>query len=195
MIALDQAGLVARQEIRMLLRGRETLLWLFVMPIVFFYFIGTVTSGMGGAPSGEPAAIAVERGEDAGFLADRLVTRLEARGFRPAEPGEKAARRLVLPARFTERVLAGGPVPIQLINESEGLGGEFDNLRVQRAVYGLVAETVAVAEPTAAGLAALDEIPRALSVRVEAAGERQRIPSGFEQAVPGIMGCSRCSSC
>ena len=34
-----------------MLRARETLLWLFVMPILFFYFIGTVTGGFDG-PAG-----------------------------------------------------------------------------------------------------------------------------------------------
>ena len=171
----------------MLLRGKETLLWLFVMPILFFYFIGTVTSRMGGAPSDVPDVIDVERGDEAGFLADRLEVRLEARGFRLAEAGEKVSRRLVLPPRFTASVLAGEPVSLELVNESEGLGREFDELRVGRAVYGLLAETVAAREPTVASLAALDEISRTLSVSVESAGERRRIPTGFEQAVPGIM--------
>jgi len=171
----------------MLLRGKETLLWLFVMPILFFYFIGTVTSRMGGAAQNAPDAIAIERGDDAGFLADRLAVKLEARGFRLATGQETPSRRIVLPPRFTSRVLAGDPVTVRLVNENEGLGGELDELRVGRAVYGLLAEMVAVREPTVARLAALDEIPRALSVRVESAGKRRRIPTGFEQAVPGIM--------
>ncbi len=187
MIALDQAGLVARQEIRMLLQGKETLLWLFVMPVLFFYFIGTITSRMGVAPTDVPDAIEVERGDEAGFLADRLEIRLAARGFRLAEAGEKVSRRLVLPPRFTASVLAGEPVSLELVDESEGLGREFDDLRVGRAVFGLLAETVVVEEPTAASLSALDELPRTLSVRVESAGRRRHIPTGFEQAVPGIM--------
>ena len=171
----------------MLLRGKETLLWLFVMPVLFFYFLGTVTSRMAGGPSDVPDAIDIERGDDAGFLADRLAVRLEARGFRVAEAGEQASRRLVLPPRFTASVLAGEPVSLELVNEGDGLGREFDRVRVGRAVFGLFAETVAVEEPTAASLAALDELPMTLSVRVESAGPRRHIPSGFEQVVPGIM--------
>ena len=38
------AWFVARHDLLYMLRRRETLLWTFVMPIVFFYFIGTVTS-------------------------------------------------------------------------------------------------------------------------------------------------------
>ena len=139
----------------MLLRGKETLLWLFVMPILFFYFIGTVTSRMGVGPSEEPDAIDIERGDEAGFLADRLAVRLQASGFRLARQGEEVSRRLVLPPRFTASVLAGEPVSLELVNENEGLGREFDELRVGRAIYGLLAETLAVAEPTAASLAAL----------------------------------------
>jgi len=31
---------VARKDLKYMLRAKETLLWVFLMPIVFFYFIG-----------------------------------------------------------------------------------------------------------------------------------------------------------
>ena len=46
------AWFIARKDVAQFMRIRETLLWVFVMPILYFYFIGTVTGGFG-APSGD----------------------------------------------------------------------------------------------------------------------------------------------
>ena len=37
--------LLARNELKLALKDRSTILWLFIMPAVFFYFIGAVTQG------------------------------------------------------------------------------------------------------------------------------------------------------
>ena len=52
---LRSAWFVARWDLLFLLRQRETILWTFVMPFLFFYFIGTVTAGLGvsGGAGGE----------------------------------------------------------------------------------------------------------------------------------------------
>lgn len=77
------AWFIARTEIAHQLRQRETILWVFVMPFLFFYFIGTVTGGMGGPPSADrPDALALDAPADGGFLVDELVRRLEAQNFR-----------------------------------------------------------------------------------------------------------------
>ena len=69
-----------------MLRQRETILWVFVMPILFFYFIGTVTGGFG-APSAERRdPLAVRGGDDGGFLIDELVRRLERSTTRSSRP-------------------------------------------------------------------------------------------------------------
>ena len=39
------AWFIARSDVRYLLMKRETILWTFVMPIIFFYFIGTTGCG------------------------------------------------------------------------------------------------------------------------------------------------------
>src|SRR5215471_165842 len=67
-------------SMRYLLRERETLLWLFVMPIIFFYFIGTITSGFGPRPATKPRLV-IHVGDDAGFLADEVIHRLEAENY------------------------------------------------------------------------------------------------------------------
>ncbi len=196
---LSGALSMALRDARNLLRSRETLAWTFVMPIVFFYFIGTVTGGGGSEQRDSRDTIGVLIPGNAGPLADHLVRRLEDRDFRVVRHDIEAdwmnaRRRLRVPERFTASVLAGEPVKLQFGRRGEGQGTDFDELRVNRAVYSELADVVAAGtnqqDPDAvATIAKIEEIaamPRSLTVDVLAAGKRQRIPTGFEQAVPGI---------
>ena len=75
---------IAFQDLRYQLRQGSTLMWVFVMPPVFFYFIGTVTSGFSSQMSGEtatPLAVVTER---PGFLKGQVDRRLRENGFEPA---------------------------------------------------------------------------------------------------------------
>src|SRR5580692_9961852 len=99
---------LARMDAMHLLRMRETLIWTFVMPIVFFYFIGTIVGNSYG-PGKDTLAVTVPA--DAGFLADQLLERLRQRGYdviRVGDPNElqRFGRRLSIPAGFTDSALA-----------------------------------------------------------------------------------------
>ena len=48
------ACFIAGRDLAIMLRTRETILWTFVMPVVFFYFMGTVTAGFGGPDPSDP---------------------------------------------------------------------------------------------------------------------------------------------
>ncbi|MBM4117635.1 ABC transporter permease [bacterium] len=191
---LRQALYVARKDIKFIFRGRETWLWAFFMPIVFFYFIGTITAG-GGGFSGK-SRLALWRPADAGYLADQLERRLVEQDFllfHPADSDSFAAepRRLSLPAAFSDSLAAGRPVQLLYGDDGDAQARAWRRLRVSRAAYGLLADLIVTGEqgaaPDSAALAALAAMPRALSVQVAAAGERRRPPRGFEQAVPGTM--------
>ena len=67
---------IATHDIRHQLRQGATLLWLFVMPLIFFYFIGTVTGGFGPASSSGTDPIRLEEGAAGGFLVDELEREL-----------------------------------------------------------------------------------------------------------------------
>ena len=186
---LADALFLARRDVLHLLRRRETLLWTFVMPIIFFYFIGTITGGM--SVAGNPKdPIAVMIPPDAGFLAGHVIQRLADRGFRIAGPGA-ATRRLLLPPGFTASILNRQPVRLRLERKGSGLGADYDEIRVARAVYSVLADLIVLAErgqaASAEALSGLAAEPRRLTLVVEAAGERRKIPSGFEQAVPGTL--------
>ncbi len=194
---------VARADVVLLLRHRETILWTFVMPIVFFYFIGTVTggsSGLGGSAA-RPDPLALEAPAEAGFLVDVLAARLERQHFRVLRPASgdafvRAGRRLVIPMPtsgrpFTDAVLAGERQTLVLRHRGEGPAATFDRVRVARAVYGLVADLAVVRARghgvTAEALAGIAVEPRRLTVEVTPAGRRRDVPSGFEQTIPGTL--------
>jgi hypothetical protein len=172
---LRQALFLARSDIRHMFRARETWVWAFVMPVVFFYFIGTVTGGYGSPrpPAADP--IAAEVAPDAGPLADRLLARVAARNYRIVRARDEKelaqySRRLRIPSGFTEAVLARRPVILTLERTGGGESADYDQARLSRAIAGLLAEG-----------------PPLLTVAVHPAGKRRHVPTGFEQSVPGTM--------
>jgi len=214
-VRLRDALFVARTDLVHMLRQKETILWVFAMPLLFFYFIGTVTGGFG-APAGDedrPDPLAVDLPADAGFVTDALIARLEEQNFAVTRPGteeerEAFSRRLSLrdpetlpdegdqgdaggdPTRsLTDRVREGEETTLVLSHQGEGLRTEFDRFRVARAVYGLLADLAVLAssgdEADAAALRALQDMPRSLTVDVRPAGRRTIVPSGYEQTIPG----------
>lgn len=203
---LRAALFVARKDLRWLLRQKPTLVWIFLMPPVFFFFIGTITGGFGGRSTERPA-IALVAPEPAGFLADELAARLDDEGFavrRAAAADTTVRRRLLLPGGFTDSLMAGRRVAARFEREGElDPSAQWDRIRVARAVYGLLANAAIVAQGSgaaaqgdtvaaraavsAAGLARERERPRTLVLVTRTAGGREEPPVGFQQAVPGTM--------
>jgi ABC-2 type transport system permease protein len=190
---LRDAFYLARTDAALLLRRRETLLWTFVMPIVFFYFIGTITGNSSGSEKDE---LAVSAPADAGFLADQLLARLEQRGYhltrvRDATEFLRFRRRLSIPAGFTDSVLAGKPMTVRFDRTGEDMSTDYDRVRLYRAVYTTLADLIVVSgENAQASKDAFEKLaaePRLLTLKVQPAGKRLVAPSGFEQSVPGTM--------
>jgi len=209
MSTLRSALFIARRDLDHMLWRRETMLWMFVMPILFFYFIGTVTGGFGSPTGSEdrPDALAMRAPENAGFLLDELVTRLEEQNFRVDRPETEQewvryARRLTVTLvgageataaspSLTDWALAGNQVALRFENSLEGPNVAFDQIRIARAVYTVLADVVVVSQedgtPSAESFAELAAMPRALSLDVRPAGLREDPPIGYAQAIPGTM--------
>jgi ABC-type Na+ efflux pump permease subunit len=192
---LRDALYIARMDARYLLTRRETIVWTFVMPVVFFYFIGTITGNSTGSGDSRDA-LAVSVPADAGFLADQLITRLKEREYRVVRTRSAAEflsfqRRIEIPSCFTASVLAGKPMKVRFSRTGQNLDAEYDRVRISRAVYTVLADLVAVgasgSEPTPERFVELAAAPRTLEVDVRSAGQRTVPPTGFEQSVPGTM--------
>jgi ABC-type multidrug transport system permease subunit len=194
--ALGAALFVARKDLWYMLRQKETLLWTFGMPPVFFFFIGTITGGFSNA-DGKPALDLVAPAP-AGWMADALADRLADEGFdvrradAPPPDSLAAPRRLVVPAGFTDSLVAGSRVPARFEPDGElNPSGRWDQIRVARAVYGLLADAALVESGgdtvSVSALARERARPRMFTLDVRAAGRATEPPSGFQQAVPGTM--------
>jgi ABC-2 type transport system permease protein len=187
---------IALRDFLMLIRHPVTILWAFVMPVIFFSFIGKLTGGFGPNPD-RPDVIAVYAPRDAGFLAPALIRHLTATGYEVRAVESEAAlsefsRRLQLPPGFTANVLAGKAQKVAFETNSGGSqAGDYDKLRLQRAVYGLLAEYISVKkrapEVTSAALDEAGRLPRNLSIDISSAGRRRTPPSGYQQSVPGTL--------
>ena len=192
---LRDAFYIARMDARYLLTRRETIVWTFVMPVVFFYFIGTVIgNNSGSADSRDPLAVSVPA--DAGILAEQLVQRLNARDYRVVlthSPEEflSFSRRLEIPAGFTASVLAGKPMKVRFSRTGQDLNADYDRVRISRAVYTVLADLIAIrtsgADVTPDRFVELAAVPRTLALDARSAGKRIDPPTGFEQSVPGTM--------
>lgn len=185
----NTALFIARKDVAHAMRTRVTVIWLFLMPIVFMFFIGTTTSRMGSVDAA--VTLAVERGGTSGFLADHLVHRLQDRDFVIATGEDAPPRLLRVPDGFTRNVLSGKPVTLTYAYEPGKLSTSYDLLKVKRAAYTVLADVVVSdagnAEDGAAAIARLDAVPRPVTLSVTTAGQRLEVPGGFEQAVPGML--------
>lgn len=190
---------IAWQDVRNQLRQGSTLLWVFVMPPIFFFFIGTVTggfsSGLGGG-QGTPLTVVAA---SPGFLKDQIDLRLAANQFEaqwvealePTEEGALPTRTLTFDANMSDKVLAEEQITASFETGANALTREFEEIRINRALYTVLADIV-IADATtgplsAEALVALNNAPRVWQLDVSPAGERLEIPSGFQQAVPGIL--------
>ena len=193
---LRDALFIARMDAGRLLRIRETLLWTFVMPVVFVYFIGTIASHLWGSPESQDD-LAVLTAADAGFLAEQLARRLEASGYhviRTPDPMkfQNYGRRLAIPSGFTESILADRPMKLIFTRPGSDLSAEYDRVRLTRAVSAVLGDLmVAQKNGPVTGpesFAKQDAEPRGLSLDVKSAGHAAEPPTGFNQSVPGTMG-------
>jgi len=199
---LHGAWFVARKDVAYMLGRRETIMWVFIMPVVFFYFIGTVTSGFAGGAN-QRERIGIRGGANGGFLVDEIVRRLSAQNFEVVRPASEAQfltfdERVTIPdpgapyTTFTDAVLAGQRQTITFDRRGNAaVAGDYTQIRVARAVYEVLADLAVVrmngTDVTLASFQKLAAMPRALELVVPSAGHRREPPVGFAQAVPGTM--------
>jgi ABC-2 type transport system permease protein len=192
---IRSAVFIARADLSFMLRQRETLLWMFAMPLLFFYFIGTVTGGFG-VRRDPTDPIALQTPAVDGVILDAIVQRLREQNFRverhPSSSAlEEYSRRLHIPAFTDESIRAGTQVQATFELRGDDIAASLDQFRVSRALYSVVGDLAVLktaGQPvTAEALASLASAPRQVTLAVTSAGRREDPPEGFAQAVPGTM--------
>ena len=195
---MRQIFFIAWHDAKFQLRQGSTLLWVLVMPPIFFYFIGTVTGGFASGMSGGQATPVTVVADSPGFLQEQITLRLEDNDYAPEwvselANGEDPPRRVLeIAPDLSTQIQAGEPVAMSFETTASALSRDFEIIRIQRSLYTALADIV-VADAasgndlSAADLLALNEQPRIWQLDVSPAGKRQEIPVGFEQAIPGIL--------
>ena len=139
---------VARKDIKILLKERGTLLYLFVVPILFILAFGGATS-MGGDPKEEAIPLPVvnlDAGSEAsGILIDTLnyVGGIQCEAYDEAQAkanldSGKIERMLTIPANYAADLQAGLPVTLLLVNGPDANPTKTE--AVQRVVAGVAAD-------------------------------------------------------
>lgn len=193
---------LARWDLTLMLRHRETLMWMFVMPLLFMYVIGSMMQS-GDEAGVNPRLMVLDL--DKGPVSAGLISHLKSLDYEVRlAPNEavlrQASRQLLIPEGLSDRVLAARPETLRFRRgERSDLGGRLDEVRLNRALFSVLGDavllaptdtTASLAERTAAFKAGFPQLrakPPAITVISRSAGARRVIPSGFQQAVPGVM--------
>jgi ABC-type Na+ efflux pump permease subunit len=191
---------IAWHDVRYQLRQGGTLVWVFIMPPIFFYFIGTVTGGFQGGLTGGTATPIVVAAKAPGFLLEQIDLRLQENDFDTEwrsevvadEEGNLPRRVLTFDPELSEQIVAGEIVKASYDTRASALLRDYEAIRIQRSLYTALADIVTAdgrsEQPLdATALVELNAETRVWQLDVSTAGQRQIIPSGFEQAIPGLL--------
>ena len=195
---------IAYKDFIYTLKDKIVLLWLFIMPLVFFAFIGTTTQGFSGG-AGEKSTLGVwYEGDQQDPVFQQIKYRLEAedyllRVFSTAQPLYKEkwtfddySRQLWVPNDLTQQMASGEPVAINYLIDDEGMDADYHQFKLSKAIYQtlgdlLILKKIQAQDWQQMDFSAANDIPRMIELDVSSAGEQREIPSGFKQAVPGIL--------
>jgi ABC-type multidrug transport system permease subunit len=185
---------LAWHEVRVFLRSRSNLLWMFLMPPFFMWVTGMATGGSHG-PAAKPRVVirAAHPGPVTRALAQRLeALRYEVRILPPGGELVSASVGLSVPDDFESRVLAGEKTPLTLgPGGDDGLSLQLDEARVRRAVIRTLGDLAVLATAdsglTDAGFARLATRPPAVALEVHPAFPVRSVPTGMRQSVPGTL--------
>lgn len=107
--------LIGHHDIRLFLKDKTSYIWLIIVPFVFAFFTGMM-SGSGGIRSSNPKPSLLVLNEDNGALSELVLKALQKQGiyFLDAKENPDAGRILVIPEGFTQGLMDGESIPMEL---------------------------------------------------------------------------------
>jgi hypothetical protein len=142
---------IAKKDFQYSLKEKTLLVWLFIMPIVFFGFIGSTTGGLAGSNSSVKDNVAIwetHPGESQESpLAKQIIYRLEQENFNVVIFNEETkkqdlkyhfkdyTRRLWLPQNLQQKLNEGEQIEIEYQSSAGGLGQNKDQFSIEKALY------------------------------------------------------------
>lgn len=175
---------LARGDLRLTMRDRSSIFWIFIAPFLWVYFFGFLATGSD--PARTRVSLLVNR-LDPGEMAGRFIDDLRAQNFKlvvigPGEPvpsGDDApTRSLTIPAGFADSIARREKVSIDLA-ENENANPE-GTLAVRVALHKAIVRLLA-----GEALSGLDPAHDLVTLSSSWAGSR--IPTGYYQSIPGNL--------
>ena len=200
---------IAKKDFHYSLKEKTLLLWMFIMPIVFFGFIGSTTGGFSGNSSSTVTNVAVwehNPGDAENIpLAKQIVYRLKQENFNVVifnQENDKEqrkyhfenyTRRLWLPENIQQKLDSGEQIEVTYASKAKGLSQNKDQFSIEKALYQTLGDILVVNKMNDQNMGQNKDVnfddvnlfEKNIKLDISTSGEKLNIPSGFNQAVPG----------
>ncbi|HFC30429.1 MAG TPA: ABC transporter permease, partial [Oceanospirillales bacterium] len=197
---------IAKKDFFYSLKEKTLLVWLFIMPLVFFGFIGSTTGGLAGNSSKKSNIAIWEPVVDMSknnVLLKQIIYRLQKEGFNTKIFNQSTknkeikyhfedyTRRLWIPKDMQQTFDKGQQIEIVYASSASGLTQNRDQFSIEKALYQTLGDILVFKKQhknsSQLDFTEINNIPHKITVEVSSAGEKREIPAGFKQAVPGIL--------
>ncbi|HMA77061.1 MAG TPA: ABC transporter permease [Candidatus Krumholzibacteriaceae bacterium] len=108
---------IAAGDVKITVKERSLIIWIFLMPLAFMFFFGT---SIGGGSGGVPKATITIENRDSGFLSRDLIEALEDENLQLVDSlaeGANPIRTLIIPEKFTRNILSRSKTELVLRKE------------------------------------------------------------------------------
>lgn len=196
---------IAKKDFFYSLKDKSLLVWMFIMPLVFFGFIGSTTGGLGGSSGPSNIAVweSVEGMSENNQLAKQIIHNLKKENYnvvifnKENDLEERKyhfknySRRLWLPKDMLKDIANEEVITIEYASKATGIGNDKDQFAIEKSIYQTLGDILIFKKlnDTSENLdfTQINDLSKNIQVKIESAGEKLNIPSGFNQAVPGIL--------
>jgi ABC-type Na+ efflux pump permease subunit len=195
---------IAVQDLLITLKDKIVLMWLFIMPIVFFAFIGSTTGGLSGSQNSIKTLAVWYAGDSQDPVYEQLSTYLEDNNFalrifndqqtlyKDKWTFEDYNRQIWIPDTPAQSIQNNQAVEITYRFSGGGMDSDYQVFKLYQSAYKTLADFIVLRsnypqQAAALDFSILDEQIKAIGLEVSQAGEPRMIPNGYKQAVPGIL--------